>query len=461
MSLSSILTNIPDTILPAAKRQAVIEALQNNIPDYSIRLNPYKLNSSLPLQKVNWCKNAYYLESKPAFSMDPLWHAGAYYVQEAGSMFLDSILRALPIHEKPIVALDLCASPGGKTTLMAGTLPNGSTIVANEVTDARRGALIENVIKYGSANVLISKNKSTDFKNISNFFDLILVDAPCSGEGLLRRNPEALAQWSPQLLTQCALTQKSILADAWESLKPGAFLIYSTCALNACENENNLEWMINNLGAENPDVSFQTSTNIIVTETKGIKAWRFFQGLTRSEGFFITVVQKSGANNSTAKIVKKSNLQRKNPLSQFFEAPQKMVFKKGIAEIRMLHENTINILEHLQKHLKFVYTGFPVARITGTKVLPDSFLPFANNITFAPETLVAVNYNESLNVLAHGNISPMSETGYAITTFSTVPFALINRITGRVNNYFPKNWRLMKRDDTKKFCIVNPLSPAN
>ena len=207
----------------------------------SLRLNPAKCNRRPDYQPVPWCRDAYYLETRPAFTFDPRLHGGAYYVQEASSMFLDYVLRRFV--DTPVRYLDLCAAPGGKSTLALSALPAGSLAVCNEVVRNRTHILAENIIKWGYDNTVVTRNTAADFGKLHHYFDVVLVDAPCSGEGMFRKDAQAVTEWSPAQVGVCAERQREILSDVWDALRPGGLLIYSTCTYNREENEDMIHFL--------------------------------------------------------------------------------------------------------------------------------------------------------------------------------------------------------------------------
>ena len=234
---------------------AFCEALSKESP-VSIRVNRLKTDA-VPEggHRVPWCDTGYYLSSRPAFTFDPLFHAGCYYVQEASSMFLEQVLKQY-VHE-PVVMLDLCAAPGGKSTLARSVLPEGSLLVANEVMRNRVQVLAENVTKWGHPDTVVLNNDPADFAQLGELFDVILTDVPCSGEGMFRKDPVAVEEWSKENVALCWQRQRRIVSDIWPCLKPGGLLIYSTCTYNREENEDNVAWIAEELGAEMLPVEVQ------------------------------------------------------------------------------------------------------------------------------------------------------------------------------------------------------------
>ena len=279
-----------------------MEAL-NEEPPLSIRLNPRALGDcprcALAEGDVPWCPEGFYLSGRPQFTFDPLFHAGCYYVQEAASMFITHILRSLfTLHSSLFTALDLCAAPGGKSTAMRTVLPEGSTLVSNEPIPTRAQILLENITKWGWPGCIVTNNYPRDFRKAKAHFDIILCDVPCSGEGMFRKDPNSISEWSLQNVEKCWRLQREIVADAWECLNPGGILIYSTCTFNLKENEENVRHFIETYDAEALDIPTEPSWNITGSLLPGFDApvYRFIPGITRSEGLFICALRKQMKN---------------------------------------------------------------------------------------------------------------------------------------------------------------------
>ena len=281
------------TLLGASEAPSFLEALRG-VPSVSIRLNRRKAwEAPASAPPVPWCAGGHYLSDRPSFTFDPGLHAGAYYVQEASSMFVAWVLRHLC--DVPVRMLDLCAAPGGKSTLACDALPEGSLLVANEVVRSRAQVLLENLTKWGYPHVVVTNSDPADFTPLGPQFDIVLVDAPCSGEGMFRKDPRAVSEWSLENVELCVRRQRRILTDILPCLKPGGFLLYSTCTYNLRENEENVRWLRDEWGMEVctvPDVRPEWGITGNLLPGEDFPVYRFLPHRTRGEGFFLAVMRK-------------------------------------------------------------------------------------------------------------------------------------------------------------------------
>ena len=303
------MTNLPEEFILQTRQlmgeerfNRYLEAFEEEAP-VSIRVNP-KHRGTVPCVQVPWCPEGYYLSERPQFTFDPLFHAGCYYVQEASSMFITHILRSIignlsPLtpHLSPLNLLDLCAAPGGKSTAAISVLPEGSTMISNEPIANRAQILLENIMKWGYPNCNVTNNYPRDFRKAKAKFDIIICDVPCSGEGMFRKDPATIGEWSMQNVEKCWRLQREIVADAWECLNPGGILIYSTCTFNTKENEENVRWILDEYDAEILNIPVDSSWNITSSLLEGFDApvYRFIPGITKGEGLFVAVLQQKGA----------------------------------------------------------------------------------------------------------------------------------------------------------------------
>ena len=357
----------------------------------SVRLNPFKPLSSLtsyllPLaDPVPHCKDAYYLTERPNFTLDPLLHAGAYYVQEASSMYLDKIIREelSTFNYQLSTVLDLCAAPGGKSTLLRAALPENVKLFSNEPDRKRANILVENMQKQGHPNVVVTNSYASDYKKSGLLFDLILTDVPCSGEGMFRKDPATIKEWSVQNVMKCQQLQRSIINDIWDCLRPGGILIYSTCTFNRHEDEENIEWIKDNFEAE-----------------EILPAKRFIPGVDRGEGLFMAVLRKM----STDVTISRQNMQ------------------------------ALRILSTVNSQLSTVNCQLSPSHASALSIAtPKDAYP-----------RVELSREDALKYLHRESLILPEETprGYVIVTYQDLPLGFVKNIGTRANNLYPKEWKI-------------------
>lgn len=431
------------------------EAVSSEAPT-SIRVNPSKpadgcVPEGVP---VPWCPSGRYLPERPSFTLDPLFHAGTYYVQEASSMFLDHVLRKFV--DRPVAVLDLCAAPGGKSTLALSALPEGSVLVANEIVRQRSQILAENLIKWGNPNVIVTNNCAADFQDLGAAFDVVICDAPCSGEGMFRKDAKAIDEWSTQNVEMCQQRQRDILADVWPCLKPGGLLVYSTCTYNVLENEENVVWAVDNLETEVVDPCVPASWGVTGNMLKGqtFPAFHFFPHKTRGEGFFACVMRKgtdddtAGRHDSYGKGKKKNASRKELPFPKELKAwiadAQQYSFVSDETGCHAFPVRHKDLLESSKSALRIVHYGIRLATIKGKAVIPAHSLAMsvALNRGVFPETEVDVDL--ALQYLrAETVVLPSSApTGYVLLTHKGVPLGFVKNIGNRANNLYPSEWRI-------------------
>ena len=297
-------------VIGEARFNRYMEAFNEEAPT-SIRLNPRYHTGARPQHAVPWCEEGFYLEGRPSFTFDPLFHAGCYYVQEAASMFVCHVLRQFV--QEPVAMLDLCAAPGGKSTAARSILPEGSLLVSNEPITSRAQILLENITKWGWPDCIVTNNYPRDYRKAKTQFDVILCDVPCSGEGMFRKDPATISEWSPQNVEKCWRLQREIVADAWECLKSGGLLIYSTCTFNTKENEENVRWIMDTYEAEALEIPTQPEWGITGSLLPDFDApvYRFIPGITKSEGLFLCALRKKVYSEQSPKNYQLSTLRYK------------------------------------------------------------------------------------------------------------------------------------------------------
>lgn len=422
-----------------------MEALDAD-PVVSIRYNTSKYSADDNNSVVPWAEDGRYLSTRPVFTADPLFHAGCYYVQEASSMFIEQFIKQYV--DAPVRALDLCAAPGGKTTHLQSLLPKGSLLVSNEPVPQRAQILVENVVKWGSASSVVTRNEPADFSGFVNFFDLIVVDAPCSGEGMFRKDKGAVEQWSLSNVEQCVRRQKRILADIWSSLRPGGVLIYSTCTFNSEENEECVEWIANELDATPLSVDVNKEWGVTGALAGTMPVYRFLPGYTAGEGFFIAALRKDGD-----MPLAQPRQQRYQPVASKIKAavegwlknPADFNFiQQGDRVVAMPREHTNAILA-LQQKMKVLHCALPLAEVKNNKLLPMHQLAMSDVLEHGSFNKVELEREKALAYLhREALVFEQAPVGYILLTYNGVPIGFAKNIGNRANNLYPAEWRIRK-----------------
>lgn len=489
MELPSSFTTYTRTLLGVDEYNRLEEALQADQP-VSLRLNEAKLSAQpdgifrspsalhASWKKVPWAASGYYLDKRLTFTFDPLFHAGCYYVQEAGSMFVEQALKQYAGND-PVMMLDLCAAPGGKSTHVRSLLPGGSLLVANEVIRNRSQILAENLTKWGHPGVVVTNSDPADFSSLTDFFDVILTDVPCSGEGMFRKDPVAVSEWSEENVEICRQRQRRILSDIWPCLKPGGLLVYSTCTYNTKENEENIRWIRDELGAEvlplDVDGNWNITGNLLPGED--FPVYRFLPYKTKGEGFFLAVLRKPDINGGNAR------LGQAKPLEKAFETPGKRsasplekgrrlrgkgaktpgVSKEQLGALRewlatpgdyefIADGNNVSAfpkeylpeLSALRSSLRIVQAGVDVAELKGKDWMPAHGLAMStalNPDAFAREE---IDYEHAIGYLRKEAVvlSERAPRGIVLLTYKQVPLGFAKNIGNRANNLYPQEWRI-------------------
>jgi 16S rRNA C967 or C1407 C5-methylase (RsmB/RsmF family)/NOL1/NOP2/fmu family ribosome biogenesis protein len=412
----------------------------------SVRSNSAK-GLQMQGRPVPWCSDGIYLESRPSFTLDPPFHAGCYYVQEASSMFLEQVIKSLDLNNKGIIALDACAAPGGKTTHLASLLNEESLVISNETIASRVSVLKENVIKWGTGNILVTNNDTSAFATLNGLFDLILVDAPCSGEGLFRKDTEAITEWGEDNCSLCSGRQQRILNNLLPSLKENGYLIYCTCTYNPGENEKNVEWLCEKHGMECISISLNPEWNIKEVNVSNGTAYAFYPHRLAGEGFFISVLRKR---NSQGSVSFKKGEAKYSPLPSSLSQVQHWVnisdnfklFKKS-DEIYQLPQKHMQAIEFLEKHLRVQYAGVLVGKIKHTDVIPAHELAMCVQLNKESFAQIQLSRTEALSYLRKEEIKVnSSKKGWNLATYEGKPLGWLNNLGNRFNNYYPVDWRI-------------------
>ncbi|MDR0825521.1 MAG: RsmB/NOP family class I SAM-dependent RNA methyltransferase [Prevotella sp.] len=422
-----------------------IAALNADSPT-SIRINKRKYGEGLDLSTVPWNSNGYYLDKRPQFTFDPLFHAGCYYVQEASSMFIEQAMKQYV--KEDIKILDLCAAPGGKSILIADTMSGKSLLVSNEVIRSRANILSENIAKWGNPNVVVANNDPAQIGKLTGFFDIILVDAPCSGEGMFRKDEGAISEWSVDNVKLCKERQQRILADIWAALKSGGFLLYSTCTYNMDENEGNVQWIRDELGAEVLPLEIDDEWNITPSFVEGIPAYRFFPHKTKGEGFFCALLRKSGEEDHPTQRKKdekgkKAKLDLPLEYKNYIREKERFVFYPKDDKWYAFPADLQNERAILSSRLNIVSEGILMGEFKGKDFIPSQSLALSNYLNVNAFTSCEIDWKTAVAYLRKEALVLDSQPkGYILLTYQGKPLGFVKNIGNRANNLYPQEWRI-------------------
>ena len=426
------------------------EALQTEIP-VSIRPNPAKCQAEAEGEPIPWASSGMYLKTRPTFTFDPLFHAGCYYVQEASSMFVEKVLREYV--KEPVVMLDLCAAPGGKSTLCRSVLPEGSLLVANEVMRNRSQILAENLMKWGHPEVVVTNNDPVDFTDLTHLFDVILTDVPCSGEGMFRKDQVAVDEWSLENVDVCWKRQRRILNDIWPALKPGGLLIYSTCTFNCEEDEDNVAWIARELGAEILSVPVEESWGITGNLAgKDFPVYRFLPHCTKGEGFFLAVLRKHEGEVDRSEKKKKGKDTKGKALQLVVPKEVKSWLKEAGRFEYTVKETSLHAFPKafsdvyvlLEQHVKVIHAGVTIGEWKGKDLVPHHSLAMSTALEEGVFPRTELTYEQAIAYLRkEGLVLDASvPRGYVLVTYQQVPLGFVKNIGNRANNLYPQEWRI-------------------
>ena len=417
--------------------------------DSSIHHSPFIFDSPVP-----WSAFGYYLSQRPSFTFDPLFHAGLYYVQEASSMFIEQAFKQLTDLSQPLRVLDLSAAPGGKSTHIQSLISEKSLLVSNEVIRSRCTVLIDNIVKWGASNVFVTNNDPAVFKKLGGYFDVIVVDAPCSGSGLFRKDADAIHEWSLNNVALCSQRQQRILADVLPALKENGLLIYSTCSYSKEEDENIADWLIEEFEMENEKLAIAKEWNIV--ESKSPKAncagYRFYPDKVKGEGFFISCFKKiTGEKETKLKPAKgeKVTIKEKQIIERWLKTEPELIKENNL--ISALPAHFIDDYYLLKSVLNIQYRGTGVGQVMKDKLVPEH--SFALSLILSDSVAsTELSYEEAIRYLRRQelNIRPTA-LGWQTVNYQKHNLGWINALPNRINNYYPKEIRILKQSNDSAF----------
>ena len=432
--------------------EALAEALETDSP-VSIRINRKK-HTPLPapekgFEAVPWCESGYYLPERLSFTFDPLLHAGAYYVQEASSMFLNAVIRQYV--ESPVCCLDLCAAPGGKSTLLADSLPAGSLLVSNEVIRSRSHILAENLCKWGNPNHAVINNDPKEIGQLRHLFDVIVTDVPCSGEGMFRKDKASRDEWSTANVELCASRQRRILHDCMDALKPGGLLIYSTCTYNAEENEENIHYLTEACGAVALPVDTDPAWHITPALKYDHPVYHFFPHKTKGEGFFLAVLRKPEGITETIR-TKAKGKKEKNVMQQPIPEQAARLIQPGLPgtfvwrnnKLLFLPESLQAVYPLLQEKMNLLTAGIEIGELKGKDLIPSQALALSTALNRDAFPSVELSWEEAIRYLRKEAVQlpPDTARGFVLLTYQEFPLGFVKHLGNRSNNLYPQEWRI-------------------
>jgi len=418
----------------------------------SVRINPAKWTTEVNgYDRVPWEQNGFYLPARPLFTLDPLFHAGAYYPQEASGMFTGELFRQVTSGMKNLRVLDLCGAPGGKSTHISSILGDNGFLIANEVIRQRAAILAENVTKWGMGNTAVTQNDPSVFASLEDFFDIVIVDAPCSGEGMFH-DKVAVSEWSVANTQMCSERQRRILADVWPSLKPGGILIYSTCTFNGAENEQNIKWLSDATGAEPVKADIAAFPGITEIEYRGITGYGFHPGRIKGDGFFIAALRKQDDASPRHIRLRGSDPGMPARISEKINAmtsfdPEKIIFTENRiiapAASRDLHR-------YLAERLSIVKSGTMIGEMKNESFIPAHDLAMSVKLNKSLWPRYDATWDDAIAFLRLEDLKiPEMPVGRILICYRGVPLGFVNNLGKRTNNGYPQSWRIrMTKSDS-------------
>ena len=444
--------------LGEAEGLALCAALDGE-PPVSVRINPAKaLPGALPALEiagqVPWCRDGHYLAARPPFTFDPDFHAGAYYVQEASSQFVGHLLADAGAEGARI--LDLCAAPGGKTTLYASLAGPDGLVVANEIDRRRAAVLADNVRKWGTGNVAVTTCEPRLLGDFEAWVDIVAVDAPCSGEGMFRKDCEARGEWSEGNVKQCASRQDDILREAWRALKPGGTLVYSTCTFNRDEDEGSLERMLAWAGeevAESDEIAVEDAWGIVCGRVGAFRTFRFYPHRACGEGFFAAVARKSfdaGGRARTPKarrtVFAAADRKTSAELARWVREPDRMCFAQVADTFYAWYAVQVDAVRALSEALPVICSGVALGQVFKGTLKPDPALALFDGLNRGAVPVAELDEAEALRYLRKQEIAAAGlAEGVNLVCARGRALGFAKRIGARVNNMYPNSLRIIKQ----------------
>jgi len=451
------MTELPQSFIDMISAQSprpefarLIEALMADDSPVSVRLNRAKGASEALFanaEAVPWCDDGLYLAERPQFTFDPALHQGLYYVQDASSMAQKAAVShacsLLGTVGSPLRYLDACAAPGGKTTAAISALPHDTFVVANEFDPRRTSILIENLAKWGYP-ATVTRGDASRIKGFDGFFDIVAADVPCSGEGMMRKDPQAVVQWSPELIAECAARQLDIVDSLWQTLRPGGVFIYSTCTFNLDEDERIVDHLISRYDAEPLNIPTLQRPGITgACEPYSFPAYRFLPGSVRGEGLFMAMLRKPG--NSAPAKVKPAKIKPAKDINVPLKGEWVCIADKNT--IRAVPQEHTDLLAAVTASMNVVAYGIEAGEIKGRDFVPAQALAMATDLQRGTYPEVEIDRDTALRYLRREAIALPDGTprGITLLTHAGRPLGFAKNLGNRANNLYPTQWRILSQ----------------
>jgi len=443
---------------PGINGPLLIEALGEQSP-VSIRINRDKwIKEPEASLKVPWCSDGYYLAKRPSFTLDPLFQSGCYYPQEASGMFTGEAFRQVSGDKNGIRVLDLCGAPGGKSTHLSSLIGERGILVSNEVIRSRAGILSGNISRWGKFNTIVTSSDPSAFSKLEEYFDLIAVDAPCSGEGMFR-DEIAIREWSPSNALLCSERQRRIIRDVWPSLCSGGYMIYSTCTFNPSENEENIKWIVDNCEGESVKLDLSGFTGIHEISYRGITGYGFYPGMIKGEGFFLSVIRKNGEKTLRETVRTKHSF--RTDLKEEKIAMQKLLRKSVPFMMRDADDIYAVPFEAdeysmLRQKVNIIKRGVHLYEMKGSDIIPSHELVLSELCSDEAFPSFEVDDKNAVAFLRKESLSAVGlPEGWVVLRYRGVNIGLVKNIGRRINNYFPVGWRIRMQAGKESAEIIN------
>lgn len=444
---------LPDSLLSSLEEESgfnkkkFLEAHEKPAP-VSIRINPVKkISPPGGATSVPWTDLGFYLPERPVFTLDPLFHAGTYYVQEASSMFLEAFFRQV-MEEEPLRVLDLCAAPGGKSTLLSSLLSDDSLLISNEVIRPRSGVLADNLTKWGRIHSFVTNNDPRDFQRLPGFFDIVVVDAPCSGSGLFRKDAAAITEWSEENVALCSQRQQRILADVWPTLREGGVLIYSTCSYSNEENEQVLDWLSSSFACTSIPFAGSYEGILEVRTEQENYGYRFWPDRVEGEGFFIAAFQKTEdqedyAFRNTAGGKNKNRRTETAAFTPWVDDLSLYAWVEKNGDYFLINPEHRPEFEVISQNLYLRKAGIRLGKLAGPDLIPDHELALSTVLSSDVPRL-ELSREDALRFLKREDFAyETPQKGWHLVSYQGHGLGWVKVLPNRLNNYLPKDWRIL------------------